>query len=452
MPERWRRKLSALDGVEPDTSKLRDRALHGPRLHDPAPSPVRPVIAGIVAIALAVGSFGLLRTTFRDEPNGDLRTSPPPIRAGTTPSPEEVCDVPPYDPGVALLGDDFSSVFGATGPREVALRVLEVPGEPASSIGGPAADVLRTYLSDPGSRNAPADGWRAIVQGLDEVIYAAPPDGGYSDWWVTRFTMSPDGWVPRETELVDQHQTPAQLGRSLQLGWNGEVVFDEGRWTTTLTLTNNRSEAWSLGEDGYAPWGRVHVFQPASGAEVGHVARTVGDWSSEGPQLPPGATESVPLSLGGALLDLTSDQTYEVVACVPELGLASPVGSLRVGENTTVRSAHVLTYPHNGIGMDALGGGRLIIHEGCLAVDHRSPRPIYVLWPDGYALVDRGAGELVLIDAVGRAVGRLGEEVTLGGGYVSPDGADEAAIGGVPESCRASGEGYFLTSGPASAG
>jgi hypothetical protein len=117
-----------------------------------------------------------------------------------------------------------------------------------------------------------------------------------------------------------------------------------------------------------------------------------------------------------------------------------------------VPSVRVLTYRPTGASMAALGGGRLVVHQGCLAVDQRSPRPIYVLWPDGYALVDRGADAPILVDAVGHEVARLGDDVTLGGGYVPHDHADDATIGGVPDDCRTSGEGYFLTSGLASAG
>jgi hypothetical protein len=52
-----------------------------------------------------------------------------------------------------------------------------------------------------------------------------------------------------------------------------------------------------------------------------------------------------------------------------------------------------------------------------------------------------------LIDPVGREVARLGDEVTLGGGYVPFDNADQATIAGIPDACRTQGEGYFLTSG-----
>jgi hypothetical protein len=110
-------------------------------------------------------------------------------------------------------------------------------------------------------------------------------------------------------------------------------------------------------------------------------------------------------------------------------------------------SARVLTYVFDGASMAALGGGRLVIHNGCLAVADRAPRPIYVLWPDGYSLVYREQEVPVLIDPVGREVARLGDEVTLGGGYVPFDNADEATIAGIPDACRTQGEGYFLTSG-----
>ena len=453
MPERWRRKLDALGRLEPDTSRLRDRALHGPRHPDPAPSPARPLIAGVVAIALAVGSFGLLRTTFGGErERSDLGSPSPPVAVGTAPDPNDVCDVPTYDPGIALLGDDSSSVFGTTGPREISLSALETAGEPATSIEGPAADALRSYLSDPGSRNAPADGWRAIVEGPDEVIFAAPPSGGYADWWVTRFTMSPDGWVPRETELVDQHRTPAQLGRGLSLTWGGTTVVDDGVWGSTLELANDREASWSSGEDGYELWGIAHVFDTGTGGEVGHAARTVGGWGVA-TTLVSGEAVKLPLSLGGALLALDPGQVYDVVACVPQLGLASPVGTVRVAEHS-MPSADVLTYPFEGVAMLALGGGRLVLHNGCLAVESASTdrRPTYVLWPDGTALVYRDGDRPVLIDAVGDEIAELGDEVTLGGGYVPPENADAATIGGIPDACRTGGDGYFITSGLADAG
>jgi hypothetical protein len=447
MPERWRRALDALGRSEADTHDLRERVLRGRRLPDPPRRRGSAVLAGTLSLALAATSFGVLRDAFREGP-GPLRsgTPSPSLEGALEPDPAEICDVPAYDPSVAILGDDSAGVFGTTGPSVFPLQVLDAPGQAASAIGGPAAAALRSFLDDPQAVHAPSDGWRPIAASPDEVIFAAPTESGYSDWWMTRFTRTDETWAARESELVDQHRTPAQLGRGLRLSWTDDVIFDRGEWASTLSLTNQREDAWTAGEDGLEPRGLVHVFDPASGTEVGHVAETSGRWGPS-PELAPGASMGLPVSLGGALADLDPHHTYDAIACVPELGLASPVGTVRVEENTVVRSVRVLTYPYHGVGMLALGGGRLMIHNGCLAVADRSPRPIYVLWPDGYSMVYRQHDAPVLIDAIGREVARLGDEVTLGGGNVPTEHADGVTIGGLPEDCRASGEGFFQTSG-----
>jgi hypothetical protein len=256
--------------------------------------------------------------------------------------------------------------------------------------------------------------------------------------------MTGGEWKSRETELVDQHLTPAQAGHDLRLEWTDEVVLRDGVWTSSLTLVNDRGAAWAYGGDAAELWGRARVFDPETGAEIGHAAEAVGGWGP-GAELGAGEGRPLPLSLGGTLPDLGTGP-HDLIACVPELGLASPLGTLRVVENPVVRTVDVLTYPYRGDGMAALGGGRLVVHNGCLAVADRSPRPIYVLWPDGYTMVSRQQ-VTVLIDAVGREVSRLGDEVTLGGGYVPLEHVDAATIEGLPEACRTGGQGYFLTSG-----
>jgi hypothetical protein len=445
MTERWKRSLDALGRSEPDARDLRERALQGRRLPDPPRRKGSAMVAGVLSLGLAVASFTVLRNAFNEGPS---TPSPTPADVGASPiDPAAICDVPAYDPSVALLGDEFSSVFGETGPREVPLDVLETPGAPASSIVGPAADALRTFLVSRQAVHAPAGGWRAIAESPEEVIFAAPFDGGYSDWWVTRFTTAGGEWKPRETELVDQHLTPAQRGRGLSLMWGETTVVDDGVWGSTLSLNNDRGASWSSGEDTYELWGVAHVFDRETGREVGHAARSVGGWGVE-TRLASGEAVRLPLSLGGALSALGSGHEYDVVACVPELGLASPVGTLRVAEHP-MASATVLTYPFTGVAMDALGGGRLVVHNGCLAVAGRSPRPIYVLWPDGYSLVYRLDEMPVLIDPVGRQVARLGDEVTLGGGFVELEQTETATIGGIPAACKTGGEGYFITSGVA---
>jgi hypothetical protein len=408
-------------------------------------------VAGALSLSLALASFGVLRNAFREEPDRPPVQTPSQAETSRL-DPEEICEVPAYDPSVALLGHDSSSVFGGTGAREVPLELLEAPGAPASSIAGPATEALRSFLIEPQAVHAPSDGWRAITETPDEVIFAAPPDGGSSDWWVTRFTLTDGAWTARESELVDQHQTAAQLGRGLSLTWGETTVVDDGAWGSTLHLNNDGGASWSTAEDGYELWGAAHVFDLGTGEQVGHAARTVGGWGVR-PSLAPGDTVRLPLSLGGALLALESGHEYDVVACVPELGLASPVGAMRVAEHP-MASARVLTYPFEGSSMGALGGGRLVVHDGCLAVESSStdPRPTYVLWPDGTALVHRDGELPVLIDAVGREIARLGDTVTLGGGGVPADSADRATIGGIPSACRSAGSGYFLTSGLADAG
>ncbi len=387
------------------------------------------------------GAVAVLETLARDA-LANLATP-----ATTSPAaeldPATICDVPTYDPDVAMLGDVTTGVFGEVGPRTFPLSVLEAPGEPGSSIQGTASDALRSYLASSDARYAPIDGWRTIDGTDGEVVFAAPYDGSHARWWVVRFEQVNGGWTPRETEIVEQFRTPAQLGHGLALSWTGEVTLGDGSWASTLTLTNDGAKTWVDDLQSYAIWGYAHVFDPLTGLEVGHAAQSVGDWGA-GRALESREGMNVPLSLGGQLGALTPG-TYEVVACVPRLGLASPVGSLRVVDDATT-NVRVLTYPTLGGGMDALGGGRLIDHNGCLALAH-DPRPTYVLWPDGYALLIR-AGQTVLINAVGREIAAMGDEVRLGGGFVPLTGA-AGAIGGVPESCQAGGESYFITSGPA---
>jgi hypothetical protein len=447
MTERWRRSLDALGRSEPVVSEIRERALRGRRLPDPPRRKSAALVAGTLSLALAAASFSVLRDAFREGPENPRGSEAPSHAVEKTLDPPEICDVPAYDPNVALLGEPFDvNVFPSVGPREFSLAVLEVPGEDADTISGPATDALRRYLAEPAARNAPQGGWRVIAHSASEVIFAAPPGRGSSlDWWVTRFAKGDEGWRFGHTELVNQRQTPAQLGRGLNLTWGETTVVDDGAWGSTLHLTNDRGVSWSSGEDWYELWGVAHVFDPETGGEIGHAARSVGDWGVEA-TLASGETVRLPLSLGGALSALVSGHEYNVVACAPELGLASPVGTLRVAEHP-MASARVLTYPFEGFSMQALGGGRLVIHDGCLAVADRSPRPIYVLWPDGYSMVYRDDEVPVLIDAVGREIARLGDEVTLGGGGVPLEHAEQFTIGGVPDTCRASGEGYFLTSG-----
>jgi dipeptidyl aminopeptidase/acylaminoacyl peptidase len=430
-------KLIAFADLSEGESQLWVAAADGSNPHEVAELP-RYGMAPLAWQPLALSS-----STPEPSPSTASTDTPKPVL-----DPVALCDVPAYDPDVAQLGDDFASVFGEIGSRTFPLSVLEAVGEPGSSIQGTATDELRSYLASPEARNAPADGWRTIGETADEVLFAAPPDGGYSDWWVVRFEREDDVWHPRETELVDQSLTPAQRGHDLALSWTGDVTFEDGSWTSELFLTNEGHGTWVDEEQGPAIWGQARVFDSETGLEVRATAETVGPWGT-GISMPPSGSVAVPLSLGGQLGALDPG-VFDVVACVPQLGLASPVGSLRVIDDPTTTDVRALTYPYTGVSMDALGGGRLVEHNGCLAVADSpdDPRPTYVLWPDGYALVTR-EGRTVLIDAVGNEIAEMGDEIQLGGGYGSFEGPGSAVIGGIPASCQTGGEGYFITSGPA---
>ncbi|MEO8292974.1 MAG: hypothetical protein ABI635_07510 [Actinomycetota bacterium] len=395
-------------------------------------------------------AVSMLQTLARDAlANLAVPSTPsPPAAPKADLDPTAICQVPEYDPTVAMLGDDAASVFGGVGPRAFPLDVLEAAGEPGSSIRGTATDELRSYLASPDARYAPSEGWRTIDETADEILFAAPPDGGYSDWWVVRFERGDKFWRPRETELVDQFRTPAQRGHDLALSWTGDVTLSDGSWTSELVLTNEGAGTWTDDNQAPAIWGHAHMFDPTTGLEVSRTAETAGDWGA-GVAVPANESVSVPLSLGGQL-GAMDPGVYDVVACVPRLGLASPIGSLRVVDDPTMTDVRVLTYPYTGASLAALGGGRLVDHNGCLAVADApdDPRPTYVLWPDGYALVARG-GRMVLIDAVGNEIAEMGDQIRLGGGYGTFAGSASSAIGGIPASCQTGGEGYFITGGPA---
>jgi hypothetical protein len=382
------------------------------------------VLAGVVAVAVAAGAFAFLVAAFRDEPADQVASNL---------DPATICDLPAYDPDVALL-------LGQP-EREVALADLESPGQPASELEGPATDALSEYLASPAAVNFPVGGWRRVETGTEEVLFATPhdPDG----WWLAGFTEQPDGdWRQTEEEIVDQALTPAQRGHELSLAWDGPLVLDGGRWNDPLMLTNERGEPWA--DQGLAHWGFVHAFPRGSDDGVGGGVEIATAWGATY-ELDPGASTAIPVALGGHLTSLERGE-YDVVACLPELGLASPVGTLEVGEPGVVPDVRVLTFPGT-TGSAALGGGTLTVEDGCLTTaDPGSGRETHVVWPHGYAFVQRD-GRQVLIDPIGDEVGALGDQVRLGGGWAQRRWAEELVVGELPASCTTGGESYFVTSG-----
>lgn len=379
------------------------------------------VVGLIVALACVSASSCSVTAPPRDRGDGRLER-------------EDICDVPGYDPDVALLvGNEVT---------QYPMNVLTQDGSSAEDLSGTGSDLLRGYIDSPAAVYAPRDGWRAIDSSNDAVTFAAPE--GESEWWVVGFERNDEGaWRQVEEQIVEQQPTAAQRGRGLRLHWRADLILRNGAWSSPLELVNERSSVWT--DDGGEYWGAPHVFERDSGQEVGIGPSSVGG-TGDPYELEPGASLGMLVTLGGAI-DGLDPGTYDVVACVPQLGLASPVGTLRITGESAVPEVRVLTHTPSGASMDALGGGELAVENGCLTM--RSGGDVtYVVWPQGYQLVRRD-DRTVLIDPTGEEIAALGERVQLGGGLVPLRFAEDSILQGLPKACRAGGESYFVTSGPA---
>lgn len=442
MPERWRAAVDRLGGVGPDQERIRALAAHGPRLPEPAPGRGRRIGAGVVALAVAIASFAFVVSMFRGGPDDVTATGSPstssspsgPPKVGNL-DPVAICDVPPFDPNVALLVGSETA--------EYPLEVLEAAGEPGSSLDAPGADALRDYLASAAAQHAPADGWRVIDASNGAVLFAAPHDPSSGRWWIVGFEDEGGDWRRVEEEIVEQEPTPAQRGHGLELRWDGELVLEGGVWNAPLRVVNPQSSAWI--DDG-AFLAEVHTYDPETGQEIGPGAPAIVGEGWAGGELPPKGRATIPLALG-ANVDSLGPARYDAVACIPSLALASPVGSLRVMDDARVSEVRVLSYHPTGAYPAALAFGAITVHNGCLAIQGGG-RPTYVVWPQGFTLVHRG-DRTVLIDPTGREVGEIGDEVSLGGGYIPLRHIEDMVIGDIPSECQVGGEGYFITSGPA---
>ncbi len=439
MPERWERGLKRFKDVGVPTEDIRRRIGDGGHFDEPDHGVVPPrhrVVIVVAAFAIFLGAIAaFLVPVWRGRGGPVVATTDSPSSAPVTLDPASICDVPAYDPSVALLVGNETAAY----PK----GVLEASGEPGDAINGPATDALRAYLASSAARNAPADDWRPIASSAEMVTFAAPYDTG--EWWVVGFALHDGGWQRVQEEIVDQEPTPAERGHGLSLQWSGDVVVTNGRWTSPLKVVNERSTTWT--DDGGAYWGLAHVFDPATNQELtpGSYARAEG---ARAYSVDSGSSTQLPLTLTGRL-DLLQAGTYSVVACVPQLGLASPVGTVTVMENAPSTGVRVLTYPSSGVSMTALASGLLTVHNGCLALGTGSSRSTYLVLPDGYQVVDRdGVG--VLVDPIGEEVAAIGETASFGGGYGAIKNFEANITGGVPDACREGGA-YFLSGGPTGA-
>ncbi len=271
------------------------------------------------------------------------------------------------------------------------------------------------------------------------MTFAAP--WSTKEWWVVGFALHDGNWQRVQEEIVDEEPTPAERGNGLALRWADDVTLRGGRWNDPLELVNRRTNTWT--ESGAAYWGLAHVFATATGTELGTEVVTIAvaqDYS-----VAPDAQIRLPLALGGAVPAI-GPGTYSIVACVPELALASPVGTLRVVDDGRATDVHVITYAANGTSMGALVGGTLAVKNGCLGLGEAGSHFTYLMLPNGYAAVRRGDHK-VLIGPTGDQVAALGQPASFGGGFVPIGGSSLPGID-VPEACRTGGA-YFLAGGGA---
>jgi hypothetical protein len=125
-----------------------------------------------------------------------------------------------------------------------------------------------------------------------------------------------------------------------------------------------------------------------------------------------------------------------VLACGVAAGLLGACGGA-----VQTPEATVLVSPPLTSGMDALGGGRLEVVDGCLGTDG-----VVVVWPPRTRVVRE---QPLTIEVPGAGVVALGEQVALGGGFVQ-EGDDDTRrrqpleAGGVTVPAACAGGSVFL--------
>ena len=438
MTERWRRALGRLDREEPDERALHARADEGPRMPEPSASTASRVVAAAVALLLAVGGTTLAVRAFRADGSGPTTGSIDPVA---------VCGFTPRH------GPEYVSLDS----HEIPQAVLDEPGTPFADL---SSEVLGDPLGDPlpwpsiqavqeivGNSQLPADGWRVIEQSLDGVTAAAPGEGDH--WYVLSIDRRDGdprvgGWAP-STPVVP---TAADRGAGLRLEWDGPIEYRHGSHRGSLSLVNDRTQDWV--DDGGEYWAVAHVFDRSTGAEVALDGDSVIAGVGGEYDLAPGGRVDVPVALPSGMRSLPVGD-YDLVACIRELSLESPVGTLRVlgdetAEPSTAEAPEVtilVAKPQND-SMAALGEGTLTVVDGCLALGGSSEAPTFVIWPAGSGLTERD-GQTWVTDPNGEATVKVGDAVRLGGGLVGLSQAEELVDGEIPESCKVSGERYFLT-------
>ncbi|MGH2578508.1 MAG: hypothetical protein ACRDG9_12290 [Actinomycetota bacterium] len=97
----------------------------------------------------------------------------------------------------------------------------------------------------------------------------------------------------------------------------------------------------------------------------------------------------------------------------------------------------------------ALTEGSLVQRDPCLFLEAEDGSTSLIIWPYGWSISATTEGSTAVVDEDGRVVHRVGEEIELGGGFVSENrdstGFPEELIGRpIPDRCKA--DGYWLAS------
>lgn len=298
------RRLHDVDRV--DVPDLWSEIEHG----SPRRSPVRPgrsrLAAAVVALALAAASSVFAIRTFGGDGSGRV--------AGPIPDPSTVCTTD------SVADASFVSLAGV----EFSQDLLEGPGVSLLELPQPSREALESFERNPEFEltEAPRDGWRILTSSSSEIVIGAPTSG--DEWYYASFANDGTGWTLRGWGATRPTVTDALRGQGLHLEWRGPLSIAPGGWTGGIWLVNDRDTTWNDDRGEY--WAIPHVYDPDTGREIGpseHAIAGVGREYS----VPPGHAVKLPVAISPRDY---APGAYAIIACVPELALASPVGELVV--------------------------------------------------------------------------------------------------------------------------
>ncbi len=125
----------------------------------------------------------------------------------------------------------------------------------------------------------------------------------------------------------------------------------------------------------------------------------------------------------------------------------SNVDAGKLGLATCHEAPRILVSSSGPSGDQALLAGTLMAQNGCLAVSN-DDSPVYVVWPDGYALEEEG-DEAWLVDDSGNRIAKVGDQIQVGGGITNLAHAEPSVPDGIPRSCEVSGpDAYWFAGTP----